>query len=281
MFEFLGSEAGVRLICFAVVLTLMAVWESLAPRRAIQIGRQIHWTNNIGLALLNTLALRLIVPIGAIGFAIFVESNNWGLFNLWPVPNWLSILICVIFLDLVVYGQHVLFHAIPLLWRLHMVHHADMEFDVTTGLRFHTIEIILSMGFKCAAIIVLGAPFLSVLIFEVLLNATSMFNHSNVWMPAAVDRTLRWFLVTPDMHRIHHSTVPTETNSNFGFNVPWWDRLLGTYCHEPIHGQSEMMIGLEQFRDPRRLTLIGIILLPFLGTPGRYPLLRKDKDARP
>lgn len=264
MIEFLTSEAGVRLSTFGGILILMAILESWAPRRSREVHRHVHWTNNLGLAFVNTLAIRFIAPIGAVGFAMYAEANGWGLFNLIDVPRWISILLCVIALDLAIYVQHVLFHVVPLFWRLHMVHHADMEFDVTTGLRFHTIEILLSLAIKCMAILILGAPAFAVLIFEVLLNATSMFNHSNVKLPLWLDRVLRMFIVTPDMHRVHHSVIRRETNSNFGFNLPWWDFVFRTYRAQPEKGHSDMTIGLPEYRDRRVEYLHWILLLPFI-----------------
>jgi sterol desaturase/sphingolipid hydroxylase (fatty acid hydroxylase superfamily) len=193
-------------------------------------------------------------------------------FNVVPVPAWIAVGVSVILLDLAIYFQHVLFHAVPLLWRLHRMHHADLDIDVSTGLRFHPIEILLSMVIKLAVVIALGAPAVAVLIFEILLNATSMFNHSNVRMSEGFDRVLRWFVVTPDMHRVHHSVLARETNSNFGFNLPWWDRLFGTYRAQPAAGHEVMTIGIEQFRDPRELGLDRMLLQPFRGGAGQYPL---------
>jgi sterol desaturase/sphingolipid hydroxylase (fatty acid hydroxylase superfamily) len=189
-----------------------------------------------------------------------------------------SIIVSVMVLDLAIYLQHVLFHAVPALWRLHRMHHADLEVDVTTGLRFHPIEILLSTGIKLAVVTAVGAPAAAVLIFEVLLNATSIFNHSNVRIPADIDRILRWFVVTPDMHRVHHSILRRETNSNFGFNLPWWDRLLGTYRAQPAAGHAAMTIGIEQFRDPRELGLDRMLLQPFRGEAGGYPLGMREAD---
>jgi len=264
MLEFLGSESGIRLACFAGVLLIMAILEIAAPRRKREVQPHVHWPNNLGLALLNTIALRLVAPIGAVGFAIYIESIQSGLFHVVDIPAWLTIVICVIALDLAVYCQHVIFHAVPIFWQLHKVHHTDMEFDVTTGLRFHTLEILLSLGIKCVAILILGAPALSVLIFEVLLNATAMFNHANVKLPLWLDRALRMFIVTPDMHRVHHSTIRRETNSNFGFNLPWWDFLFGTYRDQPEKGHTEMTIGLPDCRDPRVKYLHWMLVIPFI-----------------
>jgi sterol desaturase/sphingolipid hydroxylase (fatty acid hydroxylase superfamily) len=209
--------------------------------------------------------------------AILAGEQNWGILNQVDWPMWLEILLAVVVLDLVLFLQHVMFHAVPLFWRFHMMHHADLDCDVSTGLRFHPVEVVLSMGIKLGAVILIGPTPVAVLVFEVILNATSMFNHSNIWMPTTIDGALRWIIVTPDMHRIHHSMLPRETNSNFGFNLPWWDRLLGTYREEPLQGYTDMKLGLEQYRDPRRLTLGGILALPFIGTLGAYPLTRKDE----
>jgi len=273
MWELVATETGIRLVCFIGIFAAMAVWEMVAPRRTLQIGKPLRWGSNLGLVFLNSLMLRFVAPLGAVGIALFAESRAWGLFHYFDAPYWLAIVLTVILLDFAVYLQHVMFHAVPLFWRLHMVHHADLDFDVTTGLRFHTIEILLSFGIKAAVVLLLGPPAVAVLIFEVSLNATSMFNHSNVRMPLAFDRVLRWLVVTPDMHRVHHSVFPRETNSNFGFNLPWWDRLLGTYRDQPTDGHSGMTIGLTDFRDERIADrLHRMLLLPLTGQTGDYPL---------
>jgi len=222
--------------------------------------------------------VRVLLPITAVGLALIAEAHGIGLFNMIALPTWASIVLSVMLLDLAIYLQHVLFHAVPALWRLHRMHHADLEFDVTTGLRFHPIEILLSTGIKLVVVAALGTPAAAVLIFEVLLNATSMFNHSNIRVPAQIDRILRWFVVTPDMHRVHHSILRRETNSNFGFNLPWWDRLLGTYRAQPAAGHEAMTIGIEQFREPRELALDRMLLQPFRGDVGRYPLGMREAD---
>ena len=206
---------------------------------------------------------------------MIAQDNGWGLFNIIDLPSWVAILLSVIVLDLVIYLQHVIFHAVPALWRLHRMHHADLEFDVTTGLRFHPVEILLSMGVKLAVVVALGPPAVAVLIFEVLLNATAMFNHSNIRLPPFADRVLRLVLVTPDMHRVHHSVRPEETNSNFGFNLPWWDRLLGTYKAQPSAGHEEMSIGIEQFRTRRDLWLDRMLVQPVRGPASGYPINRE------
>jgi sterol desaturase/sphingolipid hydroxylase (fatty acid hydroxylase superfamily) len=224
------------------------------------------------------LFVRVLFPTAAVGLALIAEAQGFGVFNMVAIPWWIAVVLSVVILDLAIYLQHVLFHAVPALWRLHRMHHADLDIDVTTGLRFHPIEIGLSSLIKFAVIAVLGAPAAAVLMFEVLLNATSMFNHSNVRIPAGIDRVLRWFVVTPDMHRIHHSILSRETNSNFGFNLPWWDHLLGTYRAQPKAGHEGMTIGIEQFRDPRELRLDRMLLQPFRGDAGRYPIGHQEAD---
>ena len=271
-------EPHIRLGAFAAVFALMALWEMIEPRRRQAIGRAWRWPNNLGVVLVNTLLLRLVFPTTAVGVALLAETQGWGLLNVLAVPAWAAVVGAVAVLDLAIYLQHVLFHAVPALWRLHRMHHADLEFDVSTGLRFHPIEIVLSMVIKFAVIAALGAPALAVLIFEVLLNATSMFNHGNVRIPAPLDRVLRWFVVTPDMHRVHHSILVRETNSNFGFNLPWWDRLFGTYRAQPAAGHEAMTIGVDAFRDPRELGLDRMLLQPFRGDVGRYPLGRREGE---
>jgi sterol desaturase/sphingolipid hydroxylase (fatty acid hydroxylase superfamily) len=268
----LSSEALIRLLAFAAVFALMAAWEIFAPRREQRIGRGRRWPSNIGVVALDTLLVRLLFPVTAVGVALLAEARGWGLFATLGLPAWASIVLGVMLLDLAIYLQHVLFHAVPALWRLHRMHHADLEFDVTTGARFHPIEILLSMGIKLGVVAALGVPALAVLIFEVLLNATSMFNHANVRIPKSIDRVLRWLVVTPDMHRVHHSIVRRETNSNFGFNLPWWDRLFGTYRDQPAAGHEGMTIGIEQFRDPQELRLDRMLVQPFRDEAGRYPI---------
>jgi sterol desaturase/sphingolipid hydroxylase (fatty acid hydroxylase superfamily) len=261
----IAAEPVIRLGCFFGVLLLVAFWEVLAPRRAQAIGRGLRWPNNLGLVVLNTVVVRLLFPFAGVGMAFLAQSRGWGLFNLLALPAWLTILAAVLLLDLIIYAQHVAFHAVPVLWRLHRMHHADLEFDVTTGVRFHPGEIVLSMLIKFAAVALLGASPLAVLAFEVLLNATSMFNHGNVRIPAGFDRWLRLVLVTPDMHRVHHSIIRPETDSNFGFNVPWWDRLFGTYRAQPVLGHAGMTLGIDRFRNPRELWLDRLLLQPLRG----------------
>jgi sterol desaturase/sphingolipid hydroxylase (fatty acid hydroxylase superfamily) len=276
----LGNEPAIRLGFFAGVLVLVALWEALLPRRARRFSRWLRWPSNFAIVACNTVVLRLLFPVAAVGMAVLAQDRGWGLFNAVEVPAVLALIASVLALDLVIYLQHVLVHAVPALWRLHRMHHADLDFDVTTGARFHPLEIVLSMLIKLAAVVVLGAPALAVLIFEVLLNATAMFNHANLRIPGSVDRVLRLFVVTPDMHRVHHSAVPSETNSNFGFNLPWWDRLLGTYQAQPAAGHEAMTIGIEQFREPKYLRLDWLLIQPFLGRVGDYPINRRRSSGR-
>jgi sterol desaturase/sphingolipid hydroxylase (fatty acid hydroxylase superfamily) len=277
----MGHEASIRLGFFFGVLGVMAAWELLAPRRALTVSKALRWTNNLGIVVLNTLVLRAAFPVAAVGMAALAAERGWGLLNVLQPPFALSVLIAVVALDLAIYLQHVLFHAVPALWRLHRMHHTDLDFDVTTGARFHPLEILLSMGIKLAAVVVLGPPVVAVVAFEVLLNATAMFNHGNVRLPPGVDRVLRWWVVTPDMHRVHHSIVRRETDSNFGFNLPWWDRLLGTYRAQPEAGHEGMTIGIGQFREPRYLRLHWLLIQPFLAdTPGSALENRPDSATR-
>lgn len=261
----LAWESTIRLTAFLTVLVAMGVWEAAAPRRKLVASKPARWLSNIALVAMNTIAIRLVFALGAVGIAVESQVRQWGLFNQLVWPAWLEVLLAAIALDFVIYLQHVMFHAVPLFWRLHLVHHADPDFDVTTGLRFHTIEIILSMGIKAAAIVLLGAPPLAVLIFEVLLNATSMFSHSNVQMPAWLDKVLRLVVVTPDMHRVHHSQIRRETNSNYGFNLPWWDYLLGTYRSQPVLGHEHMQIGLAHVPREQAVGLHWLLALPVVA----------------
>jgi len=236
----------------------------------------MRWASNLGLVALDTVLLRLLFPLAGAGMAVFCAERGWGLLNHFAVPWVLAVPLAVIAMDFVIWLQHVMVHAVPALWRLHRVHHADPDYDVTTGARFHPIEIILSMLIKFATIVVLGAPAVAVVIFEVMLNATAMFNHGNIGLPATLDRWLRWVVVTPDMHRVHHSIEDDETNSNFGFNLTWWDRLFGTYRDQPRAGQIGMTIGIRDHRDPREVArLDGMLMLPFRGEIKDYAINRR------
>jgi len=272
----LANEPIIRLAAFAGIFAVMAAWETLAPRREQSIGRGRRWPSNIGIVLLDTVLVRLVFPTTAVGLALLAEAQGWGLLHAVSLPAWAGVLLAVMALDLAIYLQHVLFHAVPALWRLHRMHHADLEFDVTTGARFHPIEILLSMGIKLGVVAALGAHAVAVLVFEVLLNATSMFNHSNVRMPHWFDGVLRWIVVTPDMHRVHHSIVARETNSNFGFNLPWWDRLFGTYRDQPAAGHEAMTIGIVQFREPAEQRLDRMLTQPFRDDDTSYALGRRE-----
>ncbi|TAM46700.1 MAG: sterol desaturase family protein [Gammaproteobacteria bacterium] len=277
----LSHEPAVRLGFFFSILVLMAVWEILAPRRTLTVSKTLRWVNNLGIVFLNSAVLRVLFPAAAVGMAVFAQSRGWGFFNYFDAPFWLAVLVSVTFLDFAIYLQHVMFHAVPALWRLHRMHHADLDFDVTTGARFHPIEIVLSMLIKFAVIVVLGPPAVAVVIFEVLLNATAMFNHSNIRMPTALDRVLRLFVVTPDMHRVHHSIEDHEANSNFGFNLPWWDRLFGTYKAQPDAGHADMTIGIRDYRAPKDVDRIdGMLLLPFYGKVSGYAINRRTWESK-
>ena len=274
----INNEINLRLGFFFTVFIIMALWELFAPRRKLIISKAMRWTNNIALVFLNSLVVRLLFPTAAIGIAVFVNNNAWGISHVIDLPLVLEVLLAVVIMDAVIYFQHVMMHAVPAFWRLHRVHHADPDFDVTTGSRFHPIEIIISMLIKFAVIIVLGAPVISVIIFEILLNASAMFNHSNVRLNKTVDRFLRLILVTPDMHRVHHSVEADEANSNFGFNLPWWDRLFGTYRAQPRAGHEGMQIGIHQYNQPDQVTYLHKILwLPFIGKITDYALNRRHK----
>jgi sterol desaturase/sphingolipid hydroxylase (fatty acid hydroxylase superfamily) len=276
MNEFLlAHQTLIRLMAFAGIFALMALWELAAPRRDQTMARGSRWPGNLGIVVLDAIAVRVLFPASAVALALLAETQGWGLFNALSAPAWAEAIFAIVLLDLAIYLQHVLFHAVPVLWRLHRVHHADLDFDVTTGARFHPIEIALSMVIKLAVIAALGAPAIAVFLFEVLLNATSMFNHSNVRLPERIDRVLRWLVVTPDMHRVHHSVAVSETNSNFGFNLPWWDRLFGTYRAQPEAGHKHMTIGVENIRDPGEQRLDRLLTQPFRKGDGGYPLGRQ------
>ena len=256
-----GAELAVRLGAFLSVFALMAAWEWAAPARARRLSRAKRWSANFGLVVLGSVLLRVVLPTSAIALAALAHEERWGLLNRFALPDWAALALGVLLLDFVIYLQHVLFHAVPALARLHAVHHADPDFDFTTGIRFHPIEILLSALIKFAAVVALGAPVLAVLVFEVLLNGTAMFNHGNVALPASIEHWVRRLLVTPDMHRVHHSVVESERNSNYGFCLSVWDRLLGTYTAAP---KGDLDIGLAAWRDPAAVaTLGGVLRMPF------------------
>ena len=275
------NEGTIRLVIFLGVLIIMALWEVAVPRRALTQNKPFRWFGNLGIVALNTVLVRLLFPILAVGAAFWAEQNAWGLFNWLALPGWLEVAVAAALLDMIVYWQHRLFHKIPLFWRLHRMHHADPDFDVTTALRFHPLEMALSMVIKLGAVAILGPAALAVLIFEVLLNGTAMFNHGNVSLPPGLDRWLRLVVVTPDMHRVHHSIEAAEYNSNFGFNMPWWDRLFGTFQAQPAAGHDEMTIGIEQFRGAREQWLDKMLVQPVMGPASGYPINRTDEHSRP
>ena len=269
-------EGAIRFAMFLAVFGAVALWEALAPRRKRSFGRLARWPHNLGLLLVDVALVRVLAPGAAIAVAMTAAGGGWGLLNVLALPVWAAIPVGVALLDLVIYFQHVMFHAVPTLWRLHRVHHADLDFDVTTGARFHPIEILISTAVKCAAIAALGAPVISVFVFEILLNATAMFNHANASLPQRLERWLRWLVVTPDMHRVHHSVRYEESSSNFGFNLPWWDRLFGTYRARPRLGHAVMTIGVDAFRSSQDLRLDRLLVQPLRDTPGQYPITRRQ-----
>lgn len=259
----------VRLAGAAALFAALAFWEWRAPRRKLSAGRWSRWPGNLGILMIDVVVVRLLVPTAAVGFALLAADRGWGLFHLLPVPYWAALVGSVIALDLTIYGQHVVFHRVPWLWRVHRMHHADVDIDLTTGVRFHPIEILLSLAIKIAAVVGLGAPAVAVVIFEVLLNATSMFNHANVALPPWLEPVARWIVVTPQMHQIHHSVARDETDSNFGFNLPWWDHLFGTYRAQPAAGEQRLVIGLPIFRDRVERSIVRLLTQPFRNETGR------------
>jgi len=267
------DETAIRLVAFVSMFAVMAVAEAVAPRRRLRFGHR-RWPANLLIVLINSLVVRLLPVAGAGAVALWAEAHHFVLFNLLSWPSTIELVCAVILLDLVIYTQHVIFHAVPLLWRLHMVHHADRDIDVTTGLRFHPLEILLSMLIKMAVVALLGAPVLAVLLFELILNGMAMFNHANVALPLRLDALIRRLLVTPDMHRVHHSVIRQETNSNYGFNLSLWDRLFGTYRAQPEAGHDAMVIGLDYLQHAPTQNLAFMLRLPFSGQIGQYPWLR-------
>ncbi|MEJ1363434.1 MAG: sterol desaturase family protein, partial [Candidatus Sedimenticola sp. (ex Thyasira tokunagai)] len=262
---------------FFGVFAVIAIWELASPCRKLTVPKALRWGNNLLLVFLNSTILRLLFPAAAVGVAATAQQQGWGLLNIYQIPTPLSLVIAVVVMDFAIYLQHVMVHAIPALWRLHRVHHADPDYDVTTGARFHPIEIILSMLIKFTVIMVLGPPVVAVVIFEVMLNATAMFNHGNIHLAKGIDSILRLFVVTPDMHRVHHSVEDDEANSNFGFSLPWWDRLFGTYRDQPRAGHKGMTIGIHNYREPKQVTWIsGMYILPFIGKISSYAINRRQ-----
>ena len=276
----LEYEAQIRIGFFFIILIGVAWGEFFSPKRTLTVSKRRRWVNNLGIIVIGTILIKLTYPATAMTIATAATTSNWGLFNLIDLPIWVAIPLAILILDLVIYLQHLMFHAVPLLWRLHMVHHADLDLDVSSGLRFHPIEIIISMAIKMAVVAALGVPIVAVLLFEIILNATAMFNHGNIHLPTKLDRWLRLLVVTPDMHRVHHSVLIRETNRNFGFNFPWWDRLFGTYRAQPVAGHQQMTIGLSQFRKVEELSLLKLLVLPYTGDEGYYSLKYAGEEPK-
>jgi sterol desaturase/sphingolipid hydroxylase (fatty acid hydroxylase superfamily) len=265
MLDFIAShEPTIRLSFFLGTLGTIGIWQAFAPKRPPSVSILWRWLNNFGVTFLNTLLLRLLFPILAVGLAATAAQNGWGLLNVIKMPVALAIIIAVVLQDLVIYWQHVIFHRVSFLWRFHKMHHADVDYDVSTGARFHPVEIILSMILKLAVVLLLGPPVVAVIIFEILLSSVAMFNHANAGLPEKIDTILRKVLVTPDMHRVHHSVIRGEHNSNYGFNLPWWDYLFGTYRPQPSAGHSGMTIGLNEYQSDRKQSIFWMLKLPFV-----------------
>jgi sterol desaturase/sphingolipid hydroxylase (fatty acid hydroxylase superfamily) len=271
-------EDPIRIGFFLLILGAVALAEVAAPRRRLNTSKAGRWRANLSLTVIDAVLARLLLPVLPVGLALYGAARGWGVLNNISVPFWSTVFLGVLLLDLAIYLQHVLFHMLPLFWRVHRMHHTDLDIDVTTGLRFHPAEIILSHLIKLGAVAALGVPALAVLVFEILLNGTSQFNHGNVRLGERIDRPLRMLVVTPDMHRVHHSVIIREMNSNFGFNFPWWDRFFGTYRPQPSAGHEAMVIGLAQFRDAGTLTLRRLLLMPF-SPEGMGAQERKGRSA--
>jgi sterol desaturase/sphingolipid hydroxylase (fatty acid hydroxylase superfamily) len=258
-------EPLIRLAFFAGIFVAVAAAETLKPRRKLMASKPKRWINNILLSFIDTIVLRLVFPVLPVGVAVYCEEKGWGMLNYFHFPSWIAIICGIVLMDLVIYGQHRMFHLTPVFWRLHKVHHIDQDIDVTTGLRFHPLEMILSMMIKMTAVAAIGATPVAVVIFEIMLNGITMFNHGNMHIPIAIDNIIRLMVVTPDMHRVHHSVIAKETNSNYGFNFPWWDRLFGTYRPQPEKGHRQMTIGLNGYFDPEYLQLSRMLITPFVS----------------
>lgn len=281
----IDHEDKVRMSFFVGMIIFIGLWELLAPRRTLTVSKFIRWANNLGLVFFNSFVLRLVFPTLAVGMAAFATEQGWGIFNYFDWPMWLEFIAAIIILDLIIYLQHVMVHAVPAFWRLHRLHHADLDYDLTTGARFHPLEIILSMVIKFAAVLVLGPSVLAVIVFEIILNAMAMFNHGNIKLPLSLDKVLRLFVVTPDMHRVHHSVEDDEANSNFGFNLSLWDRIFGTYRDQPRGGHLDMQIGIRKFREQKDVSwLPGMLIMPFKGKISDYAINRRhwnDGEEQP
>ncbi len=277
----LENEIPLHISFFFGVFAIMASWEVIKHKRVLLLPKMQRWLNNLGIVFFNSILLRLLFPTAAVGVAAFASEHGWGLLNYYSLPFMLSVILSIVIMDFIIYLQHIMVHAVPLLWRLHRVHHADLDYDVTTGARFHPLEIILSMLIKFTTIIVLGPLIIAVILFEIILNALAMFNHSNVGLPKPLEKYIRWFIVNPDMHRVHHSVEDDETNSNFGFNLICWDRLLGTYRKHPIDDQLCMTIGIHHHKDPKQCNqFLGMLLLPFQDKISEYAINTRRWDPK-
>ncbi|PKN13706.1 MAG: fatty acid hydroxylase [Deltaproteobacteria bacterium HGW-Deltaproteobacteria-4] len=265
------NEVFLRIASFVGILSFIALWEIVAPRRPLTTRKGPRWFANLSMIAIATLLIRFTFPLLPVGLAIIAREQGWGVLNLISLPSWLAVTIALLALDLVIYLQHVMFHFLPTLWRLHRMHHSDLDLDASSGNRFHPVEIMISIGIKLGAVLIIGPSPFAVLLFEILLNAAAIFNHGNIRIPLGIDRWLRSVVVTPDMHRVHHSILPRETNSNFGFSLSWWDFLFGTYRAQPGAGHLEMTIGLKEYRNPARLTLPRLLVQPFITPPPPPP----------
>jgi len=266
----LENENIFRMSIFFGLLIIMGVWELLAPRKVPKISKSYRWLNNLGLVFFNGFILKVIFPVASTGMAIIASNNNWGILHYYEIPTLISLIIFIVIMDLIIYFQHVMVHAVPLFWQLHKVHHIDLDYDTSTGARFHTLEILLSFMIKLIAIILLGPSVIAVIIFEVILNAMAMFNHGNVGLPNWLDKVLRYVIVTPDMHRIHHSIEEDETNSNFGFSISLWDRIFGTYKNDARLSQEDLIIGIKGYNEIKQTNnVLGMLLIPFKDIPNR------------
>ncbi|MEP3435819.1 MAG: sterol desaturase family protein [Hoeflea sp.] len=275
------SEPVIRLLAFSTIFIALAAIELLAPRleRDEMRGafKSRRWVTNLAMVVLSSVALRIVFPLAAVGTAVWAQSSGYGLFPFLGLPLWVAGIMAFIVLDFAVWLEHVVSHKWPWLWRIHRMHHADTGFDLTTALRFHPLEIVLSMVWKAAVIVALGAPPVAVLVFEIVLNGAAMFNHANIKLPKAVDAVLRLLIVTPDMHRIHHSTDHRETDSNYGFNLAIWDRIFSTYTHVPRRGDTGIEIGLAEWRDGQTANLGWALALPFRFPPKTRPEPKTDQ----
>lgn len=257
-------EHIIRPSVFIGLFVILAMAESRRPLANRKNTRKTQWATNLSLAVINTLCLKLLIPVLAVGAALFAKEHHLGLFNLWQLPSLITIIASLLLLDFIIYWQHLIFHKVPLLWKLHRVHHTEIGLDVSSAVRFHPLEMLLSMFIKMLFIILLGVPIEAVILFEVLLNALALFNHSNLKLPRSLDNMLRVLIVTPEVHWIHHSPIAKETNSNYGFNLIIWDKLFSTYCQQPTHQYSKMQQGLNQFGLQKSMPLMTLLMSPFV-----------------